>query len=248
MHLVLGEIERLVNEGYPEVVLTGVRLGRYDRGIERLIENILKLKGDFRIRLSSLEVWEVSPRLIALMKKNPGRICRHLHLPLQSGSDKILKKMKRPYTSGKFESVVSAVLKALPDAAVSTDIIVGFPGETDKDFELTRSFAGKLGFSRLHVFRYSKREGTQAAGFKGEVPGEKAKERAKDLRALGSMLEAAFWKRFTGTVRGAVLEGSKNTYLTDNYIRLRTDNKTHSNINKITYVKIEERGGHPWAV
>ena len=208
---VLSEINKLVEQGYPEIVLTGVRLGKYKGGIENLIKSILELKGEFRVRLSSLEVNEVSGKLLRLMKENPRRLCRHLHLPLQSGSDKILKQMRRPYTVEQFSAKVRSVYKILPDAGISTDIIVGFPGETDKDFNETYALAKKLKFSRLHVFRFSK----ISAGFKSEVSAEKIKGRSAVLRELGNELETSFWKRFVGTVRPAVIEGNKNTFLTN---------------------------------
>jgi threonylcarbamoyladenosine tRNA methylthiotransferase MtaB len=245
---VLSEIRNLVKNGCPEIVLTGVRLGKYDKGLESLIKKILDIPGVFRVRLSSLELREVTDGLIKLTKDNPERICSHLHLPLQSGSDKILKRMGRPYTAGEFTRRVKEITKVLPDIAVSTDIIVGFPGETDTDFEDTYNMAKVLGFSRLHVFRYSRRECTAACSFKDNVPAEKVKARSSTLRELDKKLQKAFWKKFIGTIRQVVPEGDKNTLLSDNYIRLGTDIKTHSFCSKIINVEITDNSARPWGI
>ena len=243
---VLCEIKNLVGKGYPEIVLTGVRLGKYEGGLKDLLEKILKLEGEFRVRLSSLELGEVSEGLLSLMKSRPERICSHLHLPLQSGSDGILGKMRRPYTAGEFAKKILSIKKLLPDAGITTDIIAGFPGETDRDFKDTYDLAKDLELSRLHVFRYSRRDGTLASRFRDIVHPEKVKARSAALRELDKKLQALFWNRFIGTVRTAVLEGTKNTLLTDNYIRLNIKQGTHSNYNKIINAKITSNRGRPW--
>jgi len=245
---IISEINGLLANGYTEIVLTGVRLGKYDGGLENLINGILKDGREFRIRLSSLEINEVTEGLLRLMKDNPRRICRHLHFPLQSGSDGILEKMKRPYTAEEFIGRTGVIRAALPDAGVTTDIIVGFPGETDRDFKETYAVAEKLKFSKLHVFKYSKREGTEAYSFKNEVGLEEIKERSRSLRDLDIKLQAAFVTKWLGTVRPAVFEGTKNTLLTDNYIRLGTDLKYTSFYNNIIDVEITELAGRPWGV
>jgi threonylcarbamoyladenosine tRNA methylthiotransferase MtaB len=245
---IISEIRNLTSSGYPEIVLTGVRLGKYEGGLEGLVRKILEIEGNFRVRFSSLELSEVSAGLLALMRDNPVRICSHLHIPLQSGSDNILKQMKRPYTAGKFKEKVEQIKGYIPDAGITTDVIVGFPGETEADFSKTYGLLQSSGFSRLHVFRYSKRQGTLAAGFKDEVPEQVIRERSKVLRQLDGELQTSFWKSFIGTVRQAAPEGAKNTLLTDNYIRLYSDIKTHSNCNKIINVKIANNDGRPWAL
>jgi threonylcarbamoyladenosine tRNA methylthiotransferase MtaB len=155
--------------------------------------------------------------------------------------------MKRPYTVDRFKKMIELIKKYIPDAGITTDVITGFPGETVEDFSQTYELLEKSGFSRLHVFRYSKRQGTIAAGFKDEVPENTAKERSSKLRELDVKLQADFWGRFIGTVRQAVPEGSKNTLLTDNYIRLSSDIKTRSKCNKIIDVLIVRKDGNPWA-
>jgi len=247
-HEVIEEVKILVSNGYPEIVLTGVRLGRFSGGLANILSKILALDGDFRIRLSSLEFREVTDGLLYLMKSNPKRLCRHLHIPLQSGSNNVLKAMKRPYTAPEFLEKIERIKKLMPDMGITTDVITGFPGETDRDFEQTREFISKAEFSRLHVFRYSKRAGTLAAGFKGIVPQEKAKERSVVLRELDLKLQLDFWKGFIGNIRSVVAEGTNNTLLTDNYIRLNTEIKTHTNINKIIDVEIAQISGRPWAI
>lgn len=245
---ILEEIKALAANGYPEIVLTGVRLGRYSGGLERLIEKILETEGRFRVRLSSIELKEITGGLLELMKKYPSRICRHLHIPLQSGSDKILKAMRRPYTTGEFAGKMEQILGLMPDIGITTDVITGFPGETDKDFEDTREFLSTSGFSRLHVFRYSKRAGTLAAGLKDPVPQETAKHRSASLRKLDAALQEKYWKGFIGQARPAVAEGANNTLLTDNYIRLNMEMETASCGGRIIDVEIRQVAGRPWGV
>jgi len=164
---IMSEVRTLVNNGYYEIVLCGVRLGKYnpspDYHLEDIVEDLLKIKNNFRIRFSSIELKEITPRLVEIMKINPSRICRHLHIPLQSGSDAILKKMNRPYTSDEYVTKVLSLKKELAPLAITTDVIIGFPTETQEDFEATLSVARKVGFSKLHIFPYSVRPGTLAA-------------------------------------------------------------------------------------
>ena len=217
---VVEEIKNLVSNGYPEIVLTGIHIGKYSYGLENLLEQIVSLPGNFRVRLSSIEVNEVDDKLLEAMAKNKDKICPHLHIPLQSASTNMLKKMNRHYSPKEFSEKLKNIYRLLPDAGVSTDVIVGFPGETDKDFKETENFLKENAFSRLHVFRYSPRPGTPAADFEGKVSPETAKERAKALGKMDKVLQDNFWRKFLGKTRTCVLEGSKNTLLTDNYIRL----------------------------
>lgn len=245
---VTGEIEGLVKNGYREIVLTGVHLGKYAGGLSPLVEKLVSLPGSFRLRLSSLEIGEVDGRLIELMKAHPDRICPHLHLPLQSGSDAVLERMNRKYSAGDFARTLEGIRAQLPDAGITTDVIVGFPGETDEDFQKTADFLKRRGFSRLHVFAYSLRPGTAASAFSDPVPRETVKERSLALRGLDASLQDDFWRRFIGKTRPVVREGGKNTLLTDNYIRLSVidDTEKHTKINDIMSATIREKGGRPW--
>lgn len=162
------EISKLVAAGYKEVVLIGIHLGCYGKELAKegvklslydAVQAALSVPGVERLRLGSLESVEVETRLLELMAKEP-RLCHHLHLPLQSGCDKILKSMHRPYDTARFAELLKEIRSYVPDIAVTTDIIVGFPGETEEDFEETLAFAKSCGFAKMHIFPYSKRKGT----------------------------------------------------------------------------------------
>ncbi|MGA2090088.1 MAG: MiaB/RimO family radical SAM methylthiotransferase [Endomicrobiales bacterium] len=243
---IVEQVKVLVGNGYPEIVLTGVHLGKYHGGLSSVIRAILALKGNFRLRLSSLEASEVTDDLLDLMQDHPERICRHLHLPLQSGSSAVLARMKRSYSIEMFYRTVDKVRDRLPDIGISTDIIVGFPGETDTDFTATCNCVEKSQFSRLHVFRYSPRPKTAAADMKPVVHPKTIVERSRVLRQIGTKQEERFWRTFVGTKRPVVMAGVKNMALTDNYIRVLFDNKTQSQNNGIFQVLLTEKCSQPW--
>jgi len=232
---VLRELKVLVEkEGFREVVLAGIHLGAYGTDIDgthklpRLIREMHHLDGLERIRVSSIEPTEVSHDLIETIAGWP-KVCRHLHIPLQSGSDRILNRMRRPYSAQDYLGLVSAVKEAVPGIAITTDVLVGFPGERDEDFKNTLEVAEQSGFARMHIFRYSPRKGTPAARFKGKVPGAVKRQRGEELSQLADGLKANFYRGFVGKTmdilvetqvegrpgRPALLDG-----LTDNYIRV----------------------------
>lgn len=186
------EIAKLVEAGYKEVVLIGIHLGCYGKELAKegiklslydAVQAALSVPGVERLRLGSLESVEVETRLLELMAKEP-RLCHHLHLPLQSGCDKILKSMHRPYDTARFEELLKEIRSYVPDIAVTTDIIVGFPGETEEDFEETLAFAKKCGFAKMHIFPYSKRKGTPAEKMPNQVEEQVKQERAVRLAEL----------------------------------------------------------------
>jgi len=206
---VLQEVQRLAAAGYREIVLAGVHLGHYGldfsggKGLKRpdlawLVGRLALLEGDFRIRLSSLDPSEITPELIRLMAEWPHRICAHLHLPLQSGSDRVLKRMRRSYSLDFYQKQCSAIRDRSPDLAITTDLIVGFPGETEEDFAATCRAAEQLGFAHLHVFRYSRRQGTPAANMPDQVPEQVKQRRAGELGQLGQKLRNDYLKRLLG--------------------------------------------------
>src|SRR4051794_37246657 len=178
---IAAEVSRLAEAGYREVVLTGIHLGHYGLDLSRgrpkaewcrlwhLLERLARLPGDFRIRLSSLEAAEARDDLVRVLAEQP-RLCPHLHLCLQSGSDRVLARMKRRYRSAGFLERCRRIREALDAPALTTDVIVGFPGETDEDFEATCRVVREAGFARLHLFSYSPREGTPAAEWGQTVP------------------------------------------------------------------------------
>lgn len=235
---VLCEIKAAVGAGYGETVLCGIHLGLYGRGVlprfssgrealasnqqlnetrynlAGLLKKIIKIKNLGRIRLSSIEVVDIDEDLIELMANSKGKICRHLHLPLQSGCDKILKLMNRPYDTAYFRNKIQALRKAMPDIAITTDVIVGFPGENEADFKKTYEFIKEIKFSRLHVFPFSAHEKTPAYFMKDKVSREVKEARAKKLRELGKKLENKYRKKFIGRELEVVIENEKG----DKYI------------------------------
>ena len=212
----LREAESLASHGYKEVVLTGIRLGSYssDDGASLidaadLARRMSEIGGFARVRLSSVEPWEVTDKLIATMASAP-KICPHLHIPLQSGADAVLSRMGRPYDTRAYRELVRKLRAAVPGIAVTTDILVGFPRETDDEFERGFAFVEEIGFSRLHVFRYSPRRGTRAARMDGRTPEPIKERRSRAMIELGARLANDFAKsRVGGTV--SVLVESKRT-------------------------------------
>jgi threonylcarbamoyladenosine tRNA methylthiotransferase MtaB len=185
---IINELKSAARSGYRSAELCGIHLGKYgyDRGerdaLPELIEGILSAT-DLKLRLSSIEITEVTDRLIGLLARER-RLVRRLHLPLQSGSDRILAAMRRPYTAAEFLGRIKALLKALPGASLSTDVIVGFPGETEADFQATVDSVKLAGFAKVHVFPYSAQPFTAAASLPGQVTETIKKERAAMLRGL----------------------------------------------------------------
>jgi threonylcarbamoyladenosine tRNA methylthiotransferase MtaB len=230
---VLDEIHYLAEVGYQEIVLTGVHLGSYGHdlgnsdGLRHLVETILARTSIPRVRLSSLEPWDLSPEFFDLWQ-DP-RLCRHLHLPLQSGCDATLRRMRRNTTRAEFRALVAAARARIPGLSITTDVIVGFPGETDDEFSASAAFVEEMDFAGLHVFRYSRRPGTPAARMKGHVSSEAKKQRSAHLRTLSAELERRFAERFQGQtlpvlweqVIGSTGDGFVNVGYTDNYIRAR---------------------------
>jgi threonylcarbamoyladenosine tRNA methylthiotransferase MtaB len=212
---VLAEVARLAAAGHREIVLTGIHLGHYgvdlagdppapaetrDRAVDLacLIERVLRLEGEFRVRLSSLEAAEVTPRLIGLMADQPGRLCPHLHLSLQSGSDAVLRRMRRRYNGRQFAEKCCQIRESLDTPSLTTDAIVGFPGESETDFEATCRLVEEAGFSKVHVFRFSPRHGTPAASLPDQVPGLDKQRRAAVLNELARRIRRRYLERLVG--------------------------------------------------
>lgn len=224
---VLAEAERLAEAGFREIVLTGTHLAAYrwqDVDLSSLLEQLGRVEGVYRIRLSSVEPLDVDERLIEVMASSP-KVCHHLHLPLQSGSDEVLRKMNRKYDTAFFMRLVRRIRQAMPDIGITTDVMVGFPGETDEQFLQTVQFVRECGFSRLHVFRFSPRPGTPAACMPDQVRPEVKAERASAMIALGRELALAFAARFVGCVLDVLVEEERAedgglSGFTGNYIRV----------------------------
>lgn len=216
---VLHEAEALVKAGHKEIVLTGVFLGAYGQSTVRrenwpnqtnnqlalLLDKIANIPGLARIRLSSLEPADITDQLLDIFCKHPN-IMPHLHLSLQSGSNTILKKMHRQYTADQFREKIELIKSRLDRPAITADILVGFPGETDADFQETVELAKEAGFAKMHVFCFSPRKGTVAANMQGKIDNKIIKERSKILRDLGDELAAKFRQQFVGETAEILLE------------------------------------------
>lgn len=223
-----AEAEKLVRAGFHEIVLTGIHLGAYGRDLGGSVtladacREVLSVAGLRRLRLGSLESLELSPELFALIREDE-RFCAHLHLPLQAGSDAVLRAMNRHYDTAEFARLIEGVRREVPGIAISTDIIVGFPGETEEMFAESLAFVARLGFSRMHVFPYSRRAGTPAARMVDQVPEPVKKERVHRMQALAREKTAAFEQSFLGETLRVLFETRADGVtdgLTDNYIRV----------------------------
>ncbi len=191
---VIYDFNKIISAGIKEIVLTGVNTGSYQSGIESLLKSLLTISGDFRIHISSIEMRYVNSVLIEIFK-NP-QICYHLHIPLQSGSDKILKKMNRKYSKEQFLNMVKNIKHELPCINLTTDVIVGFPGETDEDFNHTLDVIKESEFSHIHTFKYSPRKGTKAYSFKDDVPEDVKKSRSFTIRELSKTNLIGYKQKF----------------------------------------------------
>ncbi|MFA5309319.1 MAG: tRNA (N(6)-L-threonylcarbamoyladenosine(37)-C(2))-methylthiotransferase MtaB [Dehalococcoidales bacterium] len=228
---VAGQVKELAAQGCKEVVLTGTEIGAYhSRGVnlEGLIKRILAETTVTRLRLSSLQPHQATPSLIGLWRD--ARLCPHFHLSLQSGSDTVLKRMNRKYTAADFLKTVTLIRESVPDAAITTDIIAGFPGETDAEFKETLDFCRRAKFARMHVFPFSARPGTAAATMPSQITAEIKKERADAMLALARESARAFQQLFLGRTlevlweqgRGGIWSGLTGNYIKV-YIRSRND-------------------------
>ncbi len=196
---VLDEFRLLLDAGYREIILTGVMIGRYESGgdrLEDLVERVLETGGRFRVHLTSISPVYVTPRLIALM--GHGNMVKHLHLSLQSGSDRVLRSMNRHYTRDEYRALTERIREKIPDFNFTTDVIVGFPGETVEDFADTLDLVDAVGFSHVHTFRYSPRPGTAAAALPDSVPEKVKSERSRAVIKLNARQKTAYYARFNG--------------------------------------------------
>jgi len=223
---VVAEVRQRVVEGYREVVLTGVKIGSYrcdGIGLGGLLQHILGETGVPRLRLSSLQPGEISPELIGLWPDE--RLCRHFHLSLQSGSDAVLRRMRRDYSVADYRRAVSLIRAQVPGAAITTDIIVGFPGETEAGFEESFDFCREMGFARIHVFPYSPRRGTEAARMPEAVNDGLKRQRSQRVLALAEESAQNFCRQFLGRTMAVLWEqqsGGVWSGLTDNYLKVYT--------------------------
>ena len=235
---------RTLSANYPEVVLSGINLGRWGREpghtmrLAALVKQLLDETPIQRLRLSSIEPMDWSDDLLALVAETP-RIAKHIHAPLQSGSDTVLRRMHRKYRPRHYEDRIRKARASMPDAAIGADVMVGFPGETDVEFEQSRQFIDSLPFTYLHVFTYSQRPGTPAAENQAQVPMPVRKERNRILRELASRKHAAFLQSMVGRELTAVtLDGG--SALSDNFLKVKLVNPAQSRQIKKLFIAAAE--------
>ena len=233
---VISEVTNLVNNGYKEIVLTGIHTGRYGidkhTNLEKLLRELVTIPGIFRIRLSSIEVNEITDGIIDLIKNND-IMAKHLHIPLQSGSNNILKSMNRLYDTENFIKKVEHIRNEIPDISITTDLILGFPGETEENFKETIDTLNKIKFTKIHTFPYSKRDGTKAASMPNQVDGNIKKCRVKEVIALSDQYELDFYKQKIGNTYSGIIEtrkDGKKIVITSNYIPVEVDTKLENNV------------------
>ena len=224
---VVGEVTRIAAAGFREIVLTGVHLGSYGRdlvppaGLVDLLHALAVSDGDVVFRISSLEPMDCTPEIIELIVESEGRFAPHFHLPLQHASDRMLTAMRRPYTLEYYRRLVDSIRERLPHASIGSDMIVGFPGETDRDFRANLDYLPGSPLTHLHVFPYSDRPGTAASAMRAKVDGAVTRERGLELRAIG----AGLTRRFTGSQCGMIRPGltleDGTLVVTDNYLKVR---------------------------
>lgn len=250
---VIAQAEQLVAAGYQEIVLTGIHTGGYGEDIEdyslaKLLKDLDNVQGLKRIRISSIEASQITDEVIEVLKSSD-KMCRHLHIPLQAGDDTVLARMRRKYTTAEFARKIERLHEIMPDVAITTDVIVGFPGETEEMFREGYAFMERMKFSEMHVFPYSKRTGTPAARMEDQVDEEIKNARVHELIDLSEKMQLAYAQKFVGqvleviperTYKGAPDSGLYSGY-SDNYVQLVFEG-SEDMIGQVCRVKVTEAG------
>ncbi|WP_340017982.1 tRNA (N(6)-L-threonylcarbamoyladenosine(37)-C(2))-methylthiotransferase MtaB [Paenibacillus sp. FSL H3-0457] len=250
---IIQQAHQLVHAGYKEIVLTGIHTGGYGDDMENydltdLLWDLDKVEGLERIRISSIEASQIDDRMLDVIKRSD-KLVRHFHIPLQAGDDTVLKRMRRKYTTEEFYNKMLRIREAMPDVAITTDIIVGFPGETDEMYRNGYALMRKIGFSEMHVFPYSKRTGTPAARMEDQVDEEVKNARVHELIDLSEQMQLEYAEQFVGQVLDVIPEGEakgregsgKLHGYSDNYIQLVFDGSMDM-VGKVCRVKVVEAG------
>jgi threonylcarbamoyladenosine tRNA methylthiotransferase MtaB len=224
------QLQRMLAEGFKEIMLTGINIGQYEHNgadLADLLNELIQLEGQFRLRLTSLDPMEVSDKLIEVVANSNGKICPHFHLSAQSAEDYVLKRMGRRHHVADMIRVCETIAEKIPHASVGSDIIVGFPGETEERFEATYEALRQTYMNYFHVFSYSKRKGTPAASFPDQVPEREKKARAQKLRALSDEKQLAYRQRFLGQTLEVIVEesdpGEPLKGMSENYLKVQID-------------------------
>ena len=244
---VISEVTNLVNNGYKEIVLTGIHTGRYGidkhTNLEKLLRELVKIKDIFRIRLSSIEINEITDGIIDLFKNN-SVMAKHMHIPIQSGSNSVLKNMNRLYDVDTYIEKINHIKKEIPDISITTDLIVGFPGETEEDFKETINTINKIKFTKIHTFPYSRRKGTKADTMINQIDGNIKKCRVREVISLSDKYEEEFYRSKIGNIYTGIVEtrkDNKKIVITSNYIPVEIESDIDNN--NLVKVKIETVDG-----
>ena len=245
---VIEEIKKIANNGIKEVVITGIHVASYGKDLKKdyklidLLEDINKIEGIKRIRLGSIEPTLITEEFVSRLKKLE-KICDHFHLSLQSGCDETLKRMNRKYTTKEFRNVCNILRNTYPRVSLTTDIIVGFPGETDEEFNKTFSFLKEINFYKMHIFKYSPRKGTKAADMKEQVDGNTKEQRSEKLINLSNENEKKYNENYVGKELEVLFEEEEGDYFkghTTNYIMVKAKKENRNLENIIETIKIEK--------
>ncbi|AOK89097.1 tRNA (N(6)-L-threonylcarbamoyladenosine(37)-C(2))-methylthiotransferase MtaB [Paenibacillus polymyxa] len=250
---IIAQARQLVHAGYKEIVLTGIHTGGYGDDMENydlsdLLWDLEKVEGLERIRISSIEASQIDEKMLDVLNRST-KLVRHFHIPLQAGDDTVLKRMRRKYTTEEFYNKMLMIRKAMPDVAITTDVIVGFPGETDEMFRNGYELMKKIGFSEMHVFPYSKRSGTPAARMEDQVDEDVKNARVHELIQLSEQMQLAYAEKFVGQVLEVIPEvapkGTEDSGIlhgySDNYIQLAFEG-TEDLVGKVCRVKLTKAG------
>ena len=243
---VIDEVKSLVKNGYKEIVLTGIHTGHYGQDLKEydfsdLLMELEEIDGLERIRISSIEIVELTDKFMNVLKTSK-KIVNHIHIPLQSGCDKILKLMNRRYDVDFYINKINEIRSIRPDIAITTDVIVGFPNETEEDFNITKQTIEKVKFTELHVFPFSKREGTRAASMTGQIDGNVKKQRVKELIEISEKLKNEYYNKYLNTEDYVLTETFEDGYAVghlSNYGKIKFTG-TKDDLNKIIKVKLNE--------
>lgn len=249
---ILNEAEKLVQNGFKEIVLTGIHLGAYGKDLLEevtlvdVVKSLLKNKNLSRLRLGSLESIELDQEILQIMKSDM-RLCRQLHLPLQAGNDKILKSMNRNYNIKEFKELLDKIYSEIPDIAITTDVIVGFPGESEEDFNSTVDFIKSLHFAKVHIFPYSKRKNTPAASYLDQVHEDEKKKRSMYLKEICDCENLKFRNKFIDLEVDILVESINDVYaegLSSNYIKIycKNDDLLKDSFYKIKIIRLYKDG------
>lgn len=249
MENTLQEAKKLEQAGFREIILTGIHLGAYGKEtgthtLADLCEMLLRETSFERIRLSSVEPTEIDDHLLTLIAENR-RMCRHLHLPLQAGDDGVLEQMHRPYNTEQYRAEMERIRQAVPDIALSTDLMVGFPGETEEQFKNSLQFCDDIAFSNMHIFKYSPREGTPAATYPNQISNDEKERRSKLMQAVAEKNMLAYMEQHIGQPVNVLIEeqDAQGNWLghTDNYLHVSINEPCQKNT--IVSVLLEEIEG-----